>query len=84
MLPRVNLILQNRSLSLAIALSLITHGILLTVRFVSPESFRLPPANPAIEVVLVNAKHNKAPLNPDALAQANLDGGGQADARGCN
>ena len=40
----------------------------------------MPPANPALEVVLVNAKHNKTPLNPDALAQANLDGGGNADA----
>jgi protein TonB len=76
----VKLILQNRTLSLAIALSVLTHGILLTVRFVSPESFRLPPANPALEVVLVNAKHNKPPVNPDALAQANLDGGGNADA----
>jgi periplasmic protein TonB len=76
----LNLILQNRTLSFAIALSVLTHAVLLTVRFVSPESFRLPPTNPALEVILVNAKHNKQPLNPDALAQANLDGGGNADA----
>ncbi len=75
----MKLILQNRALSLAIALSVLTHGILLTVRFVSPESFRLPPANPGLEVVLVNAKHNKSPVAPDALAQASLEGGGNAD-----
>ena len=61
------------------AISVLLHGVLLTVRFVSPESFRLPPANPGLEVVLVNAKHSNPPPNPDALAQANLDGGGNAD-----
>ena len=76
----LNLIRQNRTLSLAVALSVLVHGVLLTVRFVSPESFRLPPTNPGLDVVLVNAKHNQAPLNPEALAQANLDGGGNADA----
>jgi len=76
----VKLILQNLTLSIAIALSVLTHGVLLTVHFVSPESFRLPPANPALEVILVNAKHNKRPDKADALAQADLDGGGNADA----
>lgn len=73
-------ILENRTLSFAIALSVLVHGVLLTVRFVSPESFRLPPADPALEVVLVNSRHNKRPTKADALAQANLDGGGNADA----
>lgn len=40
----------------------------------------MTPANPALEVVLVNARHSKSPLNPEALAQADLDGGGNADA----
>lgn len=73
-------ILENRTLSFAIALSVLVHGVLLTVRFVSPESFRLPPADPALEVVLVNSRHNKRPAKADALAQANLDGGGNSDA----
>jgi len=76
----LKLILQNLTLSIAIGLSVLLHGVLLGVNFVSPDSFRLPPANPALEVVLVNAKHNKNPLNPEALAQADLDGGGNADA----
>ena len=50
------------------------------VRFVSPEPFRAQPANPGLEVVLVNARHNSQPLNPEALAQTDLDGGGHADA----
>lgn len=73
-------VLANRTLSIAITLSVLVHGILLTVRFVSPETFRLPPADPGLEVVLVNARHNKRPMNPEALAQANMDGGGNADA----
>lgn len=80
MIPSVNFIQQNRTLSFAIALSVLVHGVLLSVRFISPESFRLPPANPALEVVLVNARHSNSPLNPEALAQADLDGGGHADA----
>jgi len=36
-------------------------------------------ADPGLEVILVNAKHAAKPLKAEALAQANLDGGGQAD-----
>ena len=71
---------QLSPLTIAIAASVALHAALLTVRFVAPEVFELKPADPGLEVILVNAKHAKAPLNADALAQANLDGGGQADA----
>ncbi len=71
---------QLSPLSIAIAVSVTLHAALLTVRFVAPEVFELKPADPGLEVILVNAKHAKAPLKADALAQANLDGGGQADA----
>jgi protein TonB len=64
---------------LAIAISVLAHVALLTVRFVAPEAFRLEPADPGLEVILVNAKHAKAPSQAEALAQANLDGGGNAD-----
>ena len=74
------LIRENPTLSFAVAISLAVHGVALTVRFVSPESFRLPPANPPLEVVLVNARHDSTPVNPEALAQTDLDGGGHADA----
>jgi len=71
---------QNRLLYLATGISLVVHGLLLAVHFVSPKNFKVEPADPGLEVILVNAKHAKAPLKADALAQANLDGGGNADA----
>lgn len=71
---------QFSSLSIAVTVSVLVHATLLTVRFVAPEVFELKPSDPGLEVILVNAKHAKAPIKADALAQANLDGGGQADA----
>ena len=62
------------------AVSIAAHAALLTVRFVAPDAFKFKPADPGLEVILVNAKHDKKPLKADALAQANLDGGGNADA----
>ena len=71
--------LQNTPLTVAIVLSVLAHAALLAVRFAAPDSFKFQPADPGLEVVLVNAKHDKKPLKADALAQANLDGGGNAD-----
>lgn len=76
----MKLILENRTLSIAIATSVLVHGALLAVRFASPETFKFEPTDPGLEVILVNAKHDKKPLKADAIAQANLDGGGNADA----
>jgi protein TonB len=70
---------QNRTLSIAIAASVLLHGALLAVRFAAPDSFRFKPVDPGLEVVLVNAKHDRAPLKAEALAQANFDGGGNAE-----
>jgi len=56
------------------------HGLLLAVRFAAPEPMRFKPVDPGLEVILVNAKHDKKPVKAEALAQANLDGGGNADA----
>lgn len=64
---------------IALAVSVVAHAALLAVRFAAPEAFRQQPADPGLEVVLVNARHDRAPLKADALAQANLDGGGSAD-----
>ena len=67
-------------LTIAIAISVTVHAALLAVRFVAPDVFQFKPTDPGLEVILVNAKHAKAPIKADALAQANLDGGGNADA----
>jgi len=65
---------------IAVAVSVLAHASLLAVRFAAPDAFRLQPADPGLEVILVNAKHQRAPVKAEALAQANLDGGGNADA----
>ena len=65
---------------IAAAFSVLAHASLLAVRFAAPDAFRLQPADPGLEVILVNAKHERAPVKAEALAQANLDGGGNADA----
>jgi protein TonB len=77
---RVNLLVKNRTLSIAIAVSVLVHGAMLAIRFSAPDAFRFQPADPGLEVILVNAKQNKKPVKADALAQANLDGGGNAEA----
>ncbi|MES2151363.1 MAG: TonB family protein [Pseudomonadota bacterium] len=64
---------------IALGISLLLHAILLAVRIVAPDAFKLQPADPGLEVILVNAKHASRPLKADALAQADLDGGGHAD-----
>jgi protein TonB len=76
----VKIFSQLSPLSVALSVSVLLHGALLTVRFVAPDAFQLKPADPGLEVILVNAKHSKPPVKADALAQANLDGGGNADA----
>lgn len=65
---------------IAIAFSVVAHAALLAVRFVAPDAFKMQPADPGLEVILVNAKHAQRPLKAEALAQANLDGGGQVEA----
>ncbi|QOY96792.1 TonB family protein [Massilia sp. UMI-21] len=65
---------------IALGVSVLAHAALLAVRFAAPEAFRHRPADPGLEVILVNAKHANAPAKADALAQANLEGGGTADA----
>jgi protein TonB len=66
-------------LYLATGVSLMVHGALLAVHFVAPQPTPVQATDPGLEVILVNAKHSKAPLKADALAQANLDGGGNVD-----
>jgi protein TonB len=77
---RVNVFHQNRTLSIAIAASVLAHAALLAIRFAPPDTFRFKPADPGLEVILVNAKHDRKPVKAEALAQANLDGGGHAAA----
>ena len=71
---------DRRLLTIGICASVALHAALLALQFDSPASDRARPFNTGLSVILVNANHEHAPLQPDALAQANLDGGGAAQA----
>lgn len=71
---------NHRLLKIAIAVSLLLHALVLSLQFTAPVNLSLKPLESGLEIILVNARHDKAPLKADALAQANLDGGGNAEA----
>jgi protein TonB len=66
-------------LQVALIVSLVVHAVFLAIKFVPPVK-KMANNSAPLEVVLVNAKTQARPLTPDALAQANLDGGGNTDA----
>lgn len=70
---------SQRILTAALAVSFVGHAGLLGVQFTTPDAFRLRSGEVPLDVVLVNAKHASKPAKADALAQANLDGGGNAE-----
>lgn len=69
----------NQALPVAIAASLVFHAGLLLVKFAPPDGRLLENLAPPLEVVLVNSKSAQKPVKADALAQANLDGGGNTE-----
>ncbi len=64
-----------------LAASLGAHVILLSLHFELPKLFKQATISPPLEVSLVNAKTVTKPSQADFLAQANLDGGGNTDAK---
>lgn len=64
----------------ALLFSLALHAVLATFSFKMPDRPPLAGLQQPLEVVLVNARSETPPPKPDALAQANLDGGGNTDA----
>ncbi len=66
------------TLQVALAASLAVHAVLLTVRFVDPTRFNRMFKDTPLEVILVNARSDEVPLLAQAIAQANLAGGGEA------
>jgi len=71
---------NNRMLAVALGVSLAVHALALAVRFVNPDLLRMRSTDPALEIILVNARSQARPSQPEAHAQANLDGGGANDA----
>lgn len=66
------------TLQLALLVSVAVHAVLLTVRFVDPERFNRLFQDSPLEVILVNARSTDKPTRAQAIAQANLAGGGEA------
>ncbi|MCX7898329.1 MAG: TonB family protein [Rhodocyclaceae bacterium] len=69
---------SRQRLALAFALSLLLHALILSLRFRPPE--RPFQREQALDVILVNAKSREAPKQPQAKAQAHLEGGGNSEA----
>lgn len=67
------------TLQIALGASFAVHAVLLTVRFVDPDSFNRVFQDSPLEVILVNARSNERPDKAQAIAQASLAGGGEAD-----
>ncbi len=70
---------DQRPLRIAIGVSLLVHAVILSIRFAAPDAIRMKPLSTGLDVILVNARDQAAPLKAEALAQANLDGGGNAN-----
>ena len=70
---------DRQLLFIAVATSILLHAVLLSIRFVSPDDLQFKPIDRGLEIILVNTADHRAPLQADALAQANLNGGGNAE-----
>ena len=67
------------TLQLTLGVSVALHAALLSVRFIDPEGFNRVFQDTPLEVILVNAKSSERPDKAQAIAQANMAGGGEAD-----
>ena len=72
---------DDRVLGAAVGISILLHGALLSMQFKFPDTLRWKSDQQPLEVVLVNAKTREKPSRAEALAQANLDRGGNVDQR---
>ncbi len=70
---------DRQLLMIAVTGSLLLHAALLSIRFVDPDQSALANVNRGLEVILMNTADQRVPLHADALAQVNLDGGGNAE-----
>ena len=66
-------------LPITLAVSVVLHAIVLLITFAPPD-FDASKFVAHLDVVLVNSKSASKPVKADALAQSNLDGGGNTEA----
>ncbi len=65
-------------LAIGIGVSLALHAAVLSLHFSFPDASRFM-RDSALDIILVNARSTQKPVNAQARAQANLDGGGDTD-----
>jgi len=63
----------------ALSVSILLHTFVLSLNFRMPDFGKLKPPPQTLDVVLVNSKTQTRPDNPQVLAQANLDAGGNVE-----
>lgn len=76
--PLARMDASERHLTLALAASVLLHCVLLSLHFGFPNALNLSKER-ALDVILVNSKSATRPRSAQALAQTNLDGGGNTD-----
>ncbi len=77
---RIAVLGRHARIQVSFVLSVVIHAVIIFgISFTMPERLRLDHLNQPLEVTLVNSKTAEQPLKPTALAQANLDGGGNTD-----
>jgi protein TonB len=69
---------DGRSLWLALGVSLLLHVVVLSLHFTFPDAARAF-QDRALDIILVNSRSARKPSEAQALAQANLDGGGNSE-----
>jgi protein TonB len=67
------------TLQIALLASIGVHAALLAVRFADPQGFERFFQDTPLEVILVNARTHEKPTKAQAVAQASLAGGGEAE-----
>src|SRR5215510_3369876 len=67
------------AMQFAILASVLVHAAVLSLRFAFPDASRLRSPPQTLDVILVNSKSATRPAEAQAVAQSNLDGGGNTD-----
>jgi protein TonB len=77
---RIAVLGRHARMQVSFVLSVLIHIVIIFgVTFTMPDLSRLSHLDQPLEVTLVNSKTPERPVKADALAQANLDGGGNTD-----
>lgn len=71
-------LLSVSTFQFAFCVSVVAHGVLVSIRIIDPERVNRMLQDTPLEVILVNARTSESALKAQALAQAAMAGGGEA------